>query len=96
MKKTIENFNVAKEIIAFVSTFIFIIFSLILYFSQNNKIFLIPLILYTANFFMLIEMLIIFRKKEDVKTRKNAYWLTIQIFVNILGIIVSYFAYKYP
>lgn len=95
MKKTIENFNAAKEIISFVSTFIFIFFSLILYFSKNNKIFFIPLILYTANLFMLIEMFIIFRKNEDIKTKKNTYWLTIQIFVNILGIIVSYFAYKY-
>ncbi|HPS09793.1 MAG TPA: hypothetical protein PK664_00325 [Paludibacteraceae bacterium] len=95
MKNNTEIFNTAKEIISFVSTFIFIVFSLILYFVPNNRFFFIPLILYTANLFMLIEMSFIFKKNIDIKTRKNQYWLAIQVFVNILGIIVSFFAYKY-
>ena len=95
MKNNTEIFNTAKEIISFVSTFIFIVFSLILYFVPNNKYFFIPLILDTANLFMLIEMTFIFKKNIDIKTRKNQYWLAIQVFVNILGIIVSFFAYKY-
>lgn len=95
MKNNTEIFNTAKEIISFVSTFIFIVFSLILYFVPNNRFFFIPLILYTANLFMLIEMSFIFKKNIDIKTRKNQYWLAIQVFVNILGIIVSFFAHKY-
>ncbi len=95
MKNNTEIFNTAKEIISFVSTFIFIVFSLILYFVPNNRFFFIPLILYTANLFMLFEMSFIFKKNIDIKTRKNQYWLAIQVFVNILGIIVSFFAYKY-
>ena len=95
MKNNTEIFNTAKEIISFVSTFIFIVFSLILYFVPNNKSFFIPLILHTANLFMLIEMSFIFKENVDIKTRKNQYWLAIQVFVNILGIIVSFFAYKY-
>ena len=95
MKNNTEIFNTAKEIISFVSTFIFIVFSLILYFVPNNSFFFIPLILYTANLFMLFEMSFIFKKNIDIKTRKNQYWLAIQVFVNILGIIVSFFAYKY-
>ena len=95
MKNNTEIFNTAKEIISFVSTFIFIVFSLILYFVPNNRFFFIPLILYTANLFMLIEKSFIFKKNIDIKTRKNQYWLAIQVFVNILGIIVSFFAYKY-
>ena len=53
------------------------------------------IILSSANLFMLIEMSFIFKKNIDIKTRKNQYWLAIQVFVNILGIIVSFFAYKY-
>ena len=71
MKNNTEIFNTAKEIISFVSTFIFIVFSLILYFVPNNRFFFIPLILYTANLFMLIEMSFIFKKNIDIKTRKN-------------------------
>ena len=67
MKNNTEIFNTAKEIISFVSTFIFIVFSLILYFVPNNRYFFIPLILYTANLFMLIEMSFIFKKNIDIK-----------------------------
>lgn len=89
-----ENFNVAKEITSLVSTIIFIIFSLFLYLVQDNKFFLITLVLYTANLFMLIELLLIQKKYKDIILRKNIYWFIIQFFVNILGIILSYLVYK--
>ncbi len=94
-KNNTEIFNTAKEIVSSVSTFIFIAFSFILYFASNNRFFFIPLILYTANLFMLIEMFLIFEKSQEIKTRKNKYWLAIQIFVNLLGIVISFFAYKF-
>ncbi|MFV0392298.1 MAG: hypothetical protein ACK5KP_10520 [Paludibacteraceae bacterium] len=90
-----EIFSTMKDVVSFVSTFIFIIFSAILYFAENNTFFFFPLILYTANLFMLVEMFVIFKKDQELKTRKNRNWLLIQVGVNLLGIVVSYYAYRY-
>ncbi|MBN1650801.1 MAG: hypothetical protein JW857_05710 [Bacteroidales bacterium] len=96
MKKSIsELYDKIKEVVSTVSILLYVTFSSILYFVEDMRYFFIPLILYSANFLMIIEMFILNFKNPILKTKKNFLWLIIQVTANLLGMVISYLAYKY-
>lgn len=75
------------EITAITAVVFYIVFSITKRFIENEKVFWLPLILFAANFFILVEILYMVKKKKLVSNKKEFRNLIGQIILNLCFVI---------
>ncbi len=68
----------------------YIIFSVIKRFGDNPQLFYIPFILFIANCFIVLEVLIHHKVKKIQLERKNKFWLYSQLVTNALFAVLVF------
>jgi hypothetical protein len=71
----------------------YIIYSIIKRFADNQKLQLIPLVLFAINFFILFEILFLITQKKIDYTTQNVRNILFQIILNILFLVYIFYFY---
>lgn len=89
-----KNFDILKETIGFLTAIAYIVLVTMHIFEAKSKLFLLPLILYAANFMIVVDVIVIMLKNNELQTKRNIFWVALYTFCSILGVVLSFMLFR--
>lgn len=88
--RVVKNSLFTKDFIGIMTSIAYVAFGIIHIWGNNSKLFLIPLVLYAANFLLIIDFIRAFYKHPSTKSKSNLLWIIFYTSINVLGVVLSF------
>lgn len=86
------KYETLRDVINITTVLFYILFSILKRFAENHQLLWIPAILFFANVLIICEIIYVSFKDNVNSEKKNRYWMTTQLIVN-LGLAILCISY---